>query len=227
MADGDDPIPLADEPESVPEDDGDELDLPRPARPPAPVQPLPRIWKVDPEPEDEDEPRRKSRKERLAEEKEQRAGEKSRAAAKSSRKSRDGEKPKGVLLEETPESETYEARRRTRMVIGGALLAAVGLGIYVLFKSLGGGQPPPPPPVDEGQIVAGPAANLDQEAKILLGNARDLARTGNTKGAIVALEKIVKTYPKATTVAGSTNSGRFLDGRPRASRASAAVAVLG
>lgn len=196
MADGDDPI--------------------RP-RPPAPGQPIPRLWKADPDPDDADKPVRKSRKERLAEEraraegKEPPAQEKPRSKAKGSAKpklAKDGKKPKGALIEATPESETYEARQRTRMLIGGGMLLVVGIGLLVLFRTLNPPPPPEEPSPDEGALMnaalaapnKGPSP-AELEAKILLDTARQLAKDGNTKGSIDLLNKVIASYPKTATAA--------------------------
>lgn len=48
----------------------------------------------------------------------------------------EGEKSK---LEATPELDTYDARRKIRMVIGGIAAAALLASIYFIFSSLGGG----------------------------------------------------------------------------------------
>ena len=75
---------------------------------------------------------RKSRKERLAEERAQKAeadapGKPTAKGSKGKAKAgKDEKKPKGVLLEATPESETYAARRGGRMLIGGVMFLGVG-----------------------------------------------------------------------------------------------------
>jgi sulfatase modifying factor 1 len=204
MADGDDLIPLADEEETLPEADEDEPVSPRKGARPDVGQPLPRLWKVDPEPEEDEGPKRKSRRERLAEEKASRDAEKGAAApkrAKSEKGKKDVERaPGSVLLEATPESETYQARQRARILIGMGMLGVFGLGVYLLYRAIAGGPAPEPP--GPGQGVASPAptlkapAALEEEAKILMGTAQQLAKNGNAPGAMAVLEKIIKGYPK-------------------------------
>ncbi len=207
MADGDDPIPLADEEEALPEADEDEPVRPGKGARPAVAQPLPRIWKVDPEPEEDEGPKRKSRRERLAEEKAAREAEKGAAVAKKpklAKGKKDVERPPGsVLIEATPESETYQARQRARILIGSGMLGVFGLGIYLLYQAIAGGPASEPPTTGPGIASSSPIpkapAALEQEAKILLGTAQQLAKNGNTPGAIAVLEKIIKGYPKTAT----------------------------
>ncbi len=192
--------------------DGDNPTRPRPPTPPAPGQPIPRLWKADPEPDDTEASPRKSRKERLAEEKEK--AEEARAPAKS--KAKDGskgkaksakgeKKPKGALIEATPESETYEARQRARLLIGGGMLAIFGFGLVLLFRAIDPGTPPEQPSPDEGALLTASlnptatASPAEQEAKILLASAQRLAKGGNTKGSIDVLNKVIKSYPKTAT----------------------------
>lgn len=192
--------------------EGDDPIRPRPPTPPVPGQPMPRLWKADPEPEDEEKPARKSRRERLAEEKEKAAEAKAPAKpkAKSSgskgKADKDGKKPKRALLEETPESETFETRQRVRFLIGTCLVMTFLLSMVFLFRSLQGPSLPEPTGPDEGALATAPPLSrpnhdLEQEAQILLSNAEGLAKNGNTRGAIAALDKIVKTYPRTSTAA--------------------------
>ncbi len=213
MADGDDPIPT---------------------RPPSPGplkpgQPIPRLWKADPEPEEDAAPTRKSRKERLAEEREKAAEvdspAKSKAKAKGDAKGKgkakaksgkDEPKRKGALIEATPESETYEARQRARLLIGGVMTLAVGLGILTLFRTFNPPAPPEEPSPDEGALMAAafdPKKNAnpsEDEAKILLATAQRLAKNGNTKGSIDVLNKVLSAYPKTT----AATEAREALGRP-------------
>lgn len=197
--------------------DGDDPIRPRPPAPPrlpTPGQPMPRVWKAEPEPEADDAPPRKSRRERLAEEKEA-ANPKAAPNAKPKAKAKPGgstgkagkdvKKPKGRLIEETPEFETHEARQRVRLMIGGLLAGSVVLGIVYLLQFLGGSNPEMVDLPDEGapaSTASQPAPNnLDMEAMNLLDNARRLAGKGNAQGAMVVLNKVVTTYPKTPAAA--------------------------
>jgi formylglycine-generating enzyme len=190
-------------------DDGDIPLVPRPKGPPPAGQPLPRMWKSEPEPEADLPGERKSRKERLAEEKEaaaRAAGKdepkpQQKGGAKRSGKKEEGKKPKGALIEATPEMDTYEARQRTRLMISVAIGAAF-LGVVIfIYNSLSGprddmDQPGP----DEGKLAAPTGAPKppggEQEAKNRLDTARQVAKNGKTKEAIAILTGISTTYPK-------------------------------
>jgi len=217
MADGDDPM----------------SPRPRPPVPPGPGQPLPRLWKAEPEPEADEPGARKSRKERLAEEKEAANANKGsdqaatpasprpkkQEASKpgptgSAKREAAGSKPrpkgKGVLIEETPELDTYETRQRVRALVGIAVALAFVLGGIVLWRSIGGA-----PAEDEGLVDEGPPpgaaapspttaafpATPDQEAKNLLGTARQLAKNGKTDEAIAVLKRVGTNYPKSEAAA--------------------------
>jgi formylglycine-generating enzyme len=191
--------------------DADDRPLPRPPVPPAPGQPLPRLWKIEPEPEPDAKPERKSRKERLAEEKEAEARAQAKAkgksgASKTSKTSKDA-KPKGALVEATPELDTYDSRRRVRFLIGGTAAAVGVIGIIVLFRTLFGGPAVDNEPLpDEGAIAVGSpdtpkVDRSDVEARNLLETARQLAKNGKTKEAIDVLSKVTKSYPKTATAA--------------------------
>jgi sulfatase modifying factor 1 len=192
--------------------EGENPNRPRPPVPPVAGQPLPRMWKSEPEPEVEQPRERKSRKERLAEEKESAeeatakdaARAKKKAGPKKTGKKDEPKKPKGALIEPTPEMDTYEARQRVRMIVGGGIALLFVGGILYLFGMFRGGPTVDDTPgPDEGQLVmpsntARPkgATGLEQEAKNLLDNARQIARNGKSDQAIAILKKITATYPK-------------------------------
>jgi sulfatase modifying factor 1 len=192
-------------------DDGDIPLVPRPkAAPPAGGQPLPRMWKSEPEPEAELPGERKSRKERLAEEKEAAARAsgkeeprpKQKPGAKKSGKKEEGRKAKGALIEATPEMDTYEARQRTRLMISVGIGAAFLGGIIFLYNTFfsGPGDNMDQPGPDEGKLAAptGPPkpSGIEQEAKNLLDSARQIAKNGKTKEAMAILTRIPNSYPK-------------------------------
>jgi sulfatase modifying factor 1 len=192
--------------------DADDRPLPRPPVPPAPGQPLPRLWKVDPEPEPDTKPERKSRKERLAEEKgaEERAKTKAKGKSGGLKSSKDA-KSKSKLIEATPELDTYDSRRRARLLIGGTVAAVGVIAIIVFFRSFGGQPAIDEPLFDEGALAAGSpdtskVDRSDLEAKNLLETARQLAKNGKTKEAIDVLTKVTKTYPKTASAAAARDA---------------------
>jgi sulfatase modifying factor 1 len=200
--------------------EGEGPDPPRPPVPRVPGQPLPRLWKAEPEPDDADKPPR-DRRSRLAAEKEEReaksesANPKAKSKKTSDRNTSKGTarpKGKGVLIEETPELDTYETRQRARLLFGG-LIAAVGLiAIVVVYNSLQGptfddegvvdeGGPPGASPVASGPKPPQVDPKIEQEAKNLLSTARQLAKNGKTQEATVILQRVTKSYPKTAASA--------------------------
>ena len=111
--------------------DTPEAEAPQPKAPPPAAQPLPRLWKAEPE-----ERRRSRRRQKVR----RRRGRRSRPRARPTRpirrrkpsQSRKTKKQppvaegaeKKVLIEETPALDTYEARQRGRLVLGGLVAAA-------------------------------------------------------------------------------------------------------
>ncbi len=199
--------------------DGDEPIRPRPPVPTKPGQPLPRLWKTEPDPEPEDDKPATDRRSRTAREKAEKAeAEKPKAKSKAKakrepeRKASKGAGPskgKGVLLEETPELDTYESRQRVRLLVGGLIAAVALLTGFYLLRSLNG------PSISDEEIVdLGPVApdsiavaahltpdKLEQEARVLLDNARTLAKNGKIKESTVILQRIGTSYPKSATAA--------------------------
>ena len=117
---------------------------PRPQGPAATGQPLPRLWKTEPD-EDEEEPTAKAKSSQGKEDsppvakigqarggKAARDGSKSKPAARSSEK--DGERTK-VLVEETPALDTYEARQRGRLIMGGLFAACFLIFGWIVYRS--------------------------------------------------------------------------------------------
>ncbi len=212
--------------------DGDQPIRPKPAVPPLVLgQPLPRIWKSEPEPEaDEDQGRdRRSRRTREKEEKEQaeaeakaetvREKERAKAKPKAKPKPKAGGKgdpsgKKGVLLEATPELDTYESRQRVRLIIGGVVGLVALTGLILGLQTLGGPRVEPEPLPDEGAIAsdatgegqAPGAGKPDIEAKNLLATAKQLAKNGKTDAAIVALNRLMKSHPNTPAAADAKSA---------------------
>lgn len=179
----------------------------RPASAGGPGQPLPRLWK-DPRLEDEDEAAPKSRKAKKSAQsdaaepaaaKKSAKGEKSKAKSKSSggKGDKDKEGGKGALIEETPTFDTHEARQRVRVMVGvglALLLSTIGFVIYHQFA--------PEPPMEEGnppEVWATAGANLErdeQEARVQLDRARELAKNGKVEVAVAMLKRVTEKYPR-------------------------------
>jgi sulfatase modifying factor 1 len=166
--------------------------------------PLPRLWKAQPDPSAEEEPKTKKKKGETESAETGKVSKKSKSG-KDSKKSKDSaEKPKGVLIEETPRLETYEARQTVRIVMGAAFVGLFVLVLFILIRVL---SPPTTEevstPVDSGIVATpsgGPAVN-EEEARHLYDRAHEVARTGNAKLAVSMLTKVTTAYPKSKAAA--------------------------
>ena len=107
-------------------------------------QPMPRLWKAEPEPTEEESPSaKKSRKDgdsepsrKSSDSKASTAKGKTKAAKAKVSPATDENGEKKVLIEETPTLDTYETRRRARLIMGALGVACVflfGWSIYRVF----------------------------------------------------------------------------------------------
>ena len=143
------------------------------------------------------------------------AGVRSRSGAASEKPSKPAKRPrergeegesKGVLIEETPEYDTYEARQRVRIAIGVVLAAAFLFIGYSVVKALIPMAGPDdleaasgsPEAADIGALNS-PVVNAreaaEEEAKLLFKRAEDVARGGNAAMAVKLLKKVTTSYP--------------------------------
>ncbi len=186
--------------------------------------PLPRLWKYDGDDSSEagESEIKKKKREKAEAAKAAKAGVPAPAVkpAKKARKKDDaGSKPKktkskvgdadskGVLVEKTPELDTYETRRRIRLAIGVGFVGVMALVGFVVYKTfapvsdesgeLGGG--------NDGVATSATTGNsrekVEQEARILFNRAAEVAKGGKPEMAITLLEKITTSY--ATTLAAA------------------------
>lgn len=218
-------VELPDEPEPTPTPES--KPIPKPPPPAAPGQPLPRLWKSG---LDDDEPAPAAEKPQAG------AAPAPRRQARSARAS---SKPKAELtekkglIEATPTLDTHEARQRGRLVVGFLILAIIGIGVHLVYRTL----IYDPFPMDnvplDDEVAVGPIEpslpklNLNDEARAMLGRARDAAKAGQTEAAVALLEQLVATYKNTTAAAEarealerpSRNLPLFLD-RPTVEAAS-------
>ena len=198
----------------VPLDESAEHYTPVPAR--NPETPLPRLWKVQPEDDPDDakslpeSKKKKSEKARSDGEGPRAKVEKARKAERSGKSGRSVEREKdgatkGVLIEETPNLDTYETRQRIRIAIGAALLALSVLIGWTVVRLL---SPAPPieEPVPRSDVATVPGAvnpreKSEREAKVMFDRAREVAKNGKVDLAVSMLTKVVSAYP--TTTAGT------------------------
>ncbi|MHB1555933.1 MAG: formylglycine-generating enzyme family protein [Isosphaeraceae bacterium] len=182
----------------------------------APGQPLPRLWKTEPDsnleseefleaPEDE---KKKAKTKASASAANPASSTRSRSSAskkpEKAKPSRKGQidpetGEKRVLIEETPRFDTIESRQRVRLVVGGLItfcILMVGWNIYYLLFPASdvvvvdvGPEPPFPSALPPGQ-----SPTREGEASYMLGRARDYARRDQGKPAMDMLKRVMSVY---------------------------------
>jgi formylglycine-generating enzyme required for sulfatase activity len=130
-------------------------------------------------------------------------GEKSGKSAKGKGqgKGKDSKKPKekkGVLLEETPNLDTYESRKRVRLLVGLSAVGVLGLSVVVLVRGLGSSEPEP---ADEPQqqVLMPPMVRPDRaeaESAQWLSDASSFASAGREAQAEERLNRILTKFPR-------------------------------
>ncbi|MDG3002745.1 SUMF1/EgtB/PvdO family nonheme iron enzyme [Paludisphaera mucosa] len=217
----------------LPESDQPEADPPpvKPTPPRAPGQPLPRMWKADPDDEPLPPATPSKSKAKAPEPPPQRrrsssddsgVGRKTGIKAKAELNDK-GEKK--VLIEDTPVLDTYETRQRIRVASGGLILFVVGLACYLVYSFfLYDPFPMGALPPEDGYVVeTAPAVtkpDLESEARAMLARARESAKNGRTDEAVALLEQLAKGYKNTKTAAEaqealkrpSQNMPLFLEG---------------
>lgn len=119
---------------------------------------------------------------------------------------------KGVLIEETPDLDTFETRRKVRIAVGAAAGLSVALALFSVFRYLRSGDlPPEPPPVPVVAGYVGPPRpspkQVEQQARQLLIDAREATKGGNPELALRRLRKIESAYP-GSEAAGEARAAR-------------------
>jgi formylglycine-generating enzyme required for sulfatase activity len=190
-----------------------------------PGQPLPRLWKTEPEPEEEsDDPldeldKKKGAKNQSVVASTSKSSRESKPAkpkpAKpkpAKKKASEGEKgEKRVLLEETPTFDTIESRQRARLLVGGLMAFCIFIVGWNVWSMLFGGSSNVPIPIEANMpieappIFAGPVASRETEASYMLDRARDYAKRDKPHDAIGMLKKVVAVY-KGTRAAGEAQA---------------------
>ena len=182
----------------MPGEDEDE-DLEQPAKPNTALgQPLPRLWKGEPDPSEkpeETDPGRPLKKTAKGGNEDKPSPKKASTKVKATapkpnpkpRPADDGdETDKKVSSRPSPRFDTIEARQRARLIVGGLGVFCVMLACYIGYRVLfgGGGSGEVDLSAEEPPMVAQsvPAArpSLENEARYMLKRARDLAKAGRT-----------------------------------------------
>ncbi len=131
-----------------------------------------------------------------------RPSEPSRPPSKEKEKKRtyssESENPKKVLKEDTPEFDTFQARQRTRWIVGGVGLALLFLVGYVVFRALSVVEPEEDlglePAMVAGNTPAQQAAVRETQARQLLEDAKLYEKRGKTEQALKRLEQLQTAY---------------------------------
>ena len=161
--------------------------------------PLPRLWKHTPD-EADDEPFTKKKKE-STKGPDEKADPKAKKKSKEPEPTKDGKK--GVLVGETPELDTHEARQRIRIMIGTGMLGLFLLLGWVTYRVFLSGKAGDEQLVDEA-MPSPPAAGasreqVEQEAKVLLDRAKELAKGGKSNVAVSMLKRLTTSYAGTAT----------------------------
>jgi formylglycine-generating enzyme len=134
-----------------------------------------------------------------------RESEKASKPAKRPRERGEEKESKKVLVEETPEYDTYEARQRVRIVVGVVLAASFLFIGYSVIKSLipaagpdetaASGSPDAADPALINAPVVDARTKAEEEAKLLFKHAEEVARSGKVEMAVQLLKKVTASYP--------------------------------
>jgi formylglycine-generating enzyme required for sulfatase activity len=145
---------------------------------------------------------------------------KSKPTPKKPQEKGDAERPKekkGVLVEQTPDFDTVDTRRKMRIVVGGVVVGVVVLALFITAQALSPPREAPEGDVPGGTAIAAPpspeakAAHAEAEARMLFKDAREFAKNGDTKNATRLLTKIVEAFPQT---AGAKDAQEALE-RPK------------
>jgi formylglycine-generating enzyme required for sulfatase activity len=114
-----------------------------------------------------------------------------------------GNQEKKVLVEETPALDTYESRRKARMLMGGLTGFCVLLAGWITWRVFLYNSGDPVPSGVEPPLKLGlpDVRNRDAEARFYLKQAREYAKNGRTKSAIDMLKQVVVDYKGTATAA--------------------------
>jgi formylglycine-generating enzyme required for sulfatase activity len=205
--------------------DGVELEPERPNKSASAVgQPLPRLWKTEPDPADEPDetdPKRPltttakggdEHKPTLKTASTPKAKPKPPKVKAKPRSTDDGdEKDKKVLVEDTPTFDTIEARQRARLIVGALGVFCLMLVGYIGYRILFGGSSavdfsPEEPAIAQSGPAAGPSPDREaREARYMLSRAQEFAKRGQTDQAVGMLKRVVASY-KATESAAEARA---------------------
>ena len=193
----------------------DEPDSPKPAR--SPVKPLPRLWKAESdEPEDESpgQPADGHSANNSTNGLDGASGQTSSKTGASGGKKKkkkatepaaigDKSDSNKVLKEETPSLDTYESRRRARLIMGGLTATCVILVLWIGYRTFLYDPSSVDMPFDDPSAAyqggPEPKPSKDGEARFMLNRAEELYKNKRSDQAIAMLNKIVTAYKGTAT----------------------------
>lgn len=199
----------------------EEPDQPKPSR--SPVKPLPRLWKSESdEPEDVSSAQRAPGQSAKSSSKgsdaapsksaSKPAGSTAKSKKQKARESApvgDKSDTKKVLVEETPTLDTYETRRRARILVGGLSATCVLLVCWIGYRTFLYDPSPIDVPVEDATMAQQggpePQGTKDGEARFLFNRAQELDKSGHGDQAIAMLKKVATVY-KETKTAGEAKA---------------------
>jgi formylglycine-generating enzyme required for sulfatase activity len=173
-------------------------------------QPLPRLWKEAASPPQEaqqaasDKPRKKPQNEAGSVPPKTSSKSKEAAAKKKAAKDWfDSRSPgKKVLVEDTPALDTYESRRKVRLMIGGLSVVSVFALGWITYRTFLYDPMPANISSDDPNLAGGSSEirlNPDHEAQFIMRRAHDYAKGGRTDEAIAMLTRVVTVYKGTAT----------------------------
>ncbi len=193
----------------------DEPDSPKPAR--NPVKPLPRLWKTESDEPEDDIPGQPADSHSAKNSKNGRdagpgqassktgasEGKKKKKKAQEPAASGDKSDSKKVLREETPSLDTYESRRRARLLMGGLSATCVILLLWIGYRTFLYDPSSIDIPFDDPstayQGAPEPKPSKDGEARFMFNRAEELYKNGRSDQAIAMLNKVVTAYKGTAT----------------------------
>jgi formylglycine-generating enzyme required for sulfatase activity len=181
-------------------------------------QPLPRLWKSESDPPEEDEEAGTKVAGEKALHDDDTASSKSspklqsksgkankRKGTKSKEPSHEGGKPgKKTLLEETPALDTLESRQRARWIMGGLTVFCTFLMGWISHRVFLYDPSPIDIPYEDpgpGMGSPEPLPSLDYQARFMYNRAHEFAKNGQTDQALAMLTKVSQVYKGTPTAA--------------------------
>jgi formylglycine-generating enzyme len=168
------------------------------------AHPMPRLWKSEPEPSEEQSPSARKSGKGAETEPSKKSSDTKASASKGTTKSAKGKGPspadekgeKRVLIEDTPTLDTYETRRRARLIMGTLIAACVllfGWTIYraFLYDPVGIDVASSAGPT-EGYASPETRGTFDQEARFMFDRAQEFFTNGRSDQALAMLNTLVK-----------------------------------